>query len=142
MMTKMIEIDDVTFLRGIIEELDHGWTTGTMCDNTGKKCLVGAGAAVLGADYTGYADKHWLWRHGEFPWDDLAVVSDVVSTLEAGAAERLVRLLNIESEDDEIDDIDTVTTFNDMRIKTYANLRAVLVETIERIEAEKMEMAA
>lgn len=129
---------DLEFLRSVCDELDRGWIQGQMCNDYGK-CLLGAGAAVMGVVYV----------NGQ-------VKDRTMYELEAEAGRRLWHLLKddfIQEIDDSErnaegvvwleDDIefynsfpgDGIVEFNDSVVQDYSTLRNILTAKIEELES-------
>lgn len=128
-------MDDIAFLEEVIAELDRGWVTETMCDDTGK-CLVGAGAVVLGHRYLSFEASEALAAQDSERWITYFQESGKKET-EAG--KRLFKLLSFEDTTEEgydlLDDeiVDTVTTFNDS-YTDYSELRPRLVAALNDLK--------
>ena len=132
------EIDDITFLKDVISVLDNGWITGTMCTNAGK-CLVGAGAAVLGWQYVPAEELEEFFGQDDNSWVAYNVGAEAK---EREAATRLHGLLGLR--DDDVRDfneyyvedfVDEVIELNDSKT-SYSELRPLLVEKLNILEVE------
>lgn len=117
-MIEYKQLSDAELLSAVIGELDQGWTQGRMCSKDGRKCLVGAGAAVLNPSYINDTHLLWDWRTSPTaermsPEEYRALASRLVYS-EEFAAERLAKILGLEFDDEIHDDwMEVVTTFND-----------------------------
>lgn len=146
-------LSDVEFLEEIVAELDGGWTTGSMCDDTGK-CLVGAGAAALGLNYEvvysqrcDFDDSSGLIQDRSF----IIAFSEKIRGMEFASAKRLIKLIGVEmglsrffldaANDDAYDPghvgkgdvIGAVTSFNDGTVPDYLALRRILTDKIKEL---------
>jgi hypothetical protein len=118
---------DVEFVEGIIGILDHGWAIGSMCTPDGRKCLVGAGTALLGYDYL---------RNPETLSESHELVN-VQMELQREVSLRLAKLLDIDVIYDP-DPVSTITRYNDAQCSYTGQygLRNELVNIVARLKGE------
>jgi hypothetical protein len=135
------EISDKKFISLILNDLDESWTTGTMCSIDGKKCLVGAGAALLGANYP---LVYRMLSDGEGSLAE--IVEEKNEHFEKIAAKRIANLLDLVRLDREPKNgyegfwVDLVTSFNDRKNNEehYENtIRPALVAAYEKLLQEE-----
>ena len=139
------ELTDIEFLEEIVRDLDAGWTTGAMCDDTGK-CLVGAGAAALGLDYGAVHYSYNALQNGKIDRVSnrvfISEFDEKVRAMEFKSAARLLDLIgpyigytiNYDSLT-QSDIIKLMTEFNDSVVSGYPQLRKVLTDKIEELRA-------
>jgi len=138
MAINVIEMTDIEFLTAVLEELDRGWITGQMCDRAGRKCLVGAGSAVLGFDFNELQAKRVAWESHLIPyWEfhDYQIFADQYHEV---AGERLFKLLELEIVDESDGLTYTVTLFND-DFEYFDELRPQLVDAIAKLGADHVD---
>lgn len=146
---------DSDFLAAVVKILDHGWVTGTMCDPSGKKCLVGAASEVLGVDYFRQGELAQIWS-ASFYEDNVSAIRDrispffdAVNDIQFEASERLYKILSgdlgpfneeyfwADYTPDGPDDVqDFVTGWNDhFEDSDYSELRTILTDKIEELRS-------
>lgn len=146
------ELTDVEFLEKIIAELDHGWTTGNLCDRSGKKCLVGAAITVLGFDWSPVLRGGGLYDDfdADLTPEELdnwftqsKIFHESYRGLTDKAVDRLYLIFHEEIADFEVErhlterDEGTfwrVTRFNDVREDYLTELRPILTEKLEALK--------
>ncbi len=149
-MTTYKVLTDKQFIEEIIQELDAGWVQGSMCDDHGK-CLVGAGAAVLGFDYSGWLIFEEMYSAGKAVWD--AKWSAFKFKFEGESETRLQELfekyvpeaLTVKYNDagDVVDEGDedmvveeevcNIVDFNDGDVDYVTDIRPKLIEILEKV---------